>query len=75
MSDHIAPDAAIKFYQTLVQLLQGGDALIFCPAQNVRSVQIALVDGWAIRQQMVTEPTQESGSNVFNTLLQLAENA
>ena len=72
MSDHIDPDFAVKFYQTVIQLLLGGDAIVFCP--NGKGATVALVDGVAMISQL-NEPVQETGLNPFNLLLQVADQA
>ena len=72
MNDHIDPSFAVQFYQTLIHLLQGGEAIVFCP--NGRGATVALVDGVTMISQL-NEQGMETGKNPFNLLLQVADQA
>lgn len=73
MSTYIDSGAAVEFYQTLLMLLQGNDAVVFCPGRS-GTITVALVDAHALIGQL-NEPVMETGSNPYNLLLQVAEQA
>ena len=42
MNDAIEPGDAVTFYQTLVQMLQGGDTIVFKPSEGGKFVTIGV---------------------------------
>lgn len=55
MDDFITPNNAIEFYQTLVALLRGDDAVTFVPSADGTKVTVHVANALAARKRMNAE--------------------
>jgi hypothetical protein len=71
MNDYITPEDAIAFYKTVVQLLQGDDALIICPSYYHTGATICVVNAAGMRRELDAE-IQATSENLYDALMQVA---
>lgn len=73
MNDYITPEDAVEFYKTIIQLLQGDDALIICPHHNGLITTICVVNAAGMRKKIEAMQIRATSENLYDALLQVAE--